>query len=262
MAQINQYPNEVTDAAGANPITVNDLFDVDKLIDADLGIYESQKVKYGTLLTYFGGGGNLGTNDLTQTDSQRTFNGQNQNLLWDLLRRFNIELSEWGDDPFAGLNVNQQGVKGDNRTFVNITKDGDRVLRIFEKGRVEIFPNIVPLVDGDNPGGLFVGDGTQAQGFIPTNQSNGGALAIFASTQRPSIFTNVILPETPTTFQQQENSIAWFRSNSKGVLFPKLDETQRDAIVTPETGLVIYNTTFNKLQVYTGIGVSGWSNLN
>ncbi len=40
--------------------------------------------------------------------------------------------------------------------------------------------------------------------------------------------------------------------NNKGVLFPRLTTTQRDAIVSPATGLMIYNTTSNQLQVNTG----------
>lgn len=268
MAQINQYPVEITDALGANPIQPDDLFDVDKLIDADLGTYESQKVKYGTLLTYFGGAGgtNLGNSDLTQTDQQRTFNGGNKNLLWHLLRRFNIELSEWGDDPNAGLNVNQQGVVGLNRTFVDVQKNGRRSFRVFESGRVEVFPTTVPLVDGQDNGGMFVGDGTIPSAVFGPNanekESNGGAVLIVASSQKPAIFTDVIIPETPTTFEPQNSALAWFRSVSKGVLFPTMGTIPRDAIITPEKGLVIFNTDTDKLQVYTGIGVSGWSNLN
>ncbi len=44
-------------------------------------------------------------------------------------------------------------------------------------------------------------------------------------------------------------------STTKGVLFPKMTTTQRDAIVSPSTGLLIYNTTTNKYNVYIG---SAW----
>lgn len=46
---------------------------------------------------------------------------------------------------------------------------------------------------------------------------------------------------------------------NKGVLFPRLTTTNRDAIASPATGLVIFNTTENKLQFYNG---SNWSNIN
>ena len=41
----------------------------------------------------------------------------------------------------------------------------------------------------------------------------------------------------------------------KGVLFPRLTTAQRDAIGSPATGLLIYNSDDNVLQVYDG---SAW----
>jgi hypothetical protein len=38
-------------------------------------------------------------------------------------------------------------------------------------------------------------------------------------------------------------------STTGGVLFPRMTTTQRDAIGSPANGLVIYNTTTDKLQV-------------
>jgi hypothetical protein len=257
MTQINQYSTEIN---ALNPLADEDLFDIDKLVDADLGIYESQKMTWGYLQTIVSGGGNLGTSDLTQTDQQRTFEGGNKNLLWNLLRRFNIELSEWGDDTFAGINVNQQGPWGPNRKFIDIRKDGKRVFRVFESGRVEVFPEFNGAIP--DRGGFAVGDGSLPLSLNPDNQSNAGFLAMFMSTENPTVFTNILIPETPTTFEPQNSALTWFRSNSKGVLFPSLSTIQRDAILTPEQGLVIYNTDTQKLQVYTGIGLTGWSNLN
>ncbi|MEI7980784.1 MAG: FISUMP domain-containing protein [Bacteroidota bacterium] len=46
-------------------------------------------------------------------------------------------------------------------------------------------------------------------------------------------------------------------STSKGVLIPRLTNAQRDALL-PATGLVIYNTTANKIEFYNG---SGWYQL-
>lgn len=43
-------------------------------------------------------------------------------------------------------------------------------------------------------------------------------------------------------------------STTKGVLFPQMTTTQRDAIVSPSTGLLIYNTTTNRFNFYSG----GW----
>lgn len=41
-------------------------------------------------------------------------------------------------------------------------------------------------------------------------------------------------------------------SVSKGLLFPRMTSAQRDAIVSPQKGLVIYNTTTDVLNFYNG----------
>jgi hypothetical protein len=41
-------------------------------------------------------------------------------------------------------------------------------------------------------------------------------------------------------------------STTKGFLPPRMDSTQRNAIVSPATGLTIYNTTLKSVQVYNG----------
>lgn len=41
-------------------------------------------------------------------------------------------------------------------------------------------------------------------------------------------------------------------STTKGVLFPQMTTTQRDAIVSPSAGLLIYNTTTNRFNFYSG----------
>ena len=47
-------------------------------------------------------------------------------------------------------------------------------------------------------------------------------------------------------------SILELSSTTQGFLPPRMTGTQRDAISSPETGLVIYNTTTNKLQCHNG----------
>lgn len=41
------------------------------------------------------------------------------------------------------------------------------------------------------------------------------------------------------------------RSTTQGLLLPRMTTTQRDAITSPPAGLLIYNTTTNKVNVYT-----------
>jgi hypothetical protein len=47
-------------------------------------------------------------------------------------------------------------------------------------------------------------------------------------------------------------------STTKGFLPPRMTTTQRDAISSPAAGLLIYNTTTSKLQVYT----TAWTDLH
>ncbi len=47
-------------------------------------------------------------------------------------------------------------------------------------------------------------------------------------------------------------AIAEWQSTTKGILLPRMTNTQRDAIPTPPTGLVIYSTTDAGIQQYNG----------
>jgi hypothetical protein len=42
------------------------------------------------------------------------------------------------------------------------------------------------------------------------------------------------------------------KSTTKGLLPPRMDKTQRDAIASPAAGLTIYNTTTGKLNTWNG----------
>jgi len=48
------------------------------------------------------------------------------------------------------------------------------------------------------------------------------------------------------------SSILTMESTTQGFLPPRMTTTQRNAIASPATGLVVYDTTLNKLAVYTG----------
>ena len=79
-----------------------------------------------------------------------------------------------------------------------------------------------------------IGSNTTRIGNASTTQTHlDGSLTIGDTTLDPS----AILDVTSTT---------------QGILFPRMTTTQRNAIATPADGLVIYNTTDNKLQVRAG----------
>jgi hypothetical protein len=55
-----------------------------------------------------------------------------------------------------------------------------------------------------------------------------------------------------TSITPDASSILELRSNSAGFLPPRLTRTERDAIISPATGLIIYNSTTNRLNYYNG----------
>jgi|GEM_PF-553591 len=89
-----------------------------------------------------------------------------------------------------------------------------------------------------------------------------------------SLFTliGVFLLFTMSTFAQvgigietpDASSILHLESTNAGLLLPRLDETQRDGILSPARGLVIYNTTADAIEINTSIdpAVPAWSILD
>ena len=54
------------------------------------------------------------------------------------------------------------------------------------------------------------------------------------------------------TTTANSSAIVDFSSTTKGFLIPRMTTTQRDAISTPASGLIVYNTTTNETQYYNG----------
>lgn len=52
------------------------------------------------------------------------------------------------------------------------------------------------------------------------------------------------------------SAILELRSTLRGILIPRLSTAERDAVSTPATGLMVYNTSTNELNIYNG---SGWA---
>jgi hypothetical protein len=255
MTQINQYTNEVTDAAGSNPLFPGDLFDVDKLIDQDLGVYESQKMQWGTLLTYLAGGGsNYGNADLTWT-ANRIHNANNYASA-EINQLSKIFEMLPPNDSGNGFQVSRPGPGIDDADFINIFNGGGGTWKYFDNGSTVSY--------GGRDQNSFFGDDTAIGSPFGSYHSNRNFVHTIATENRKAVVTDIpILPESLVPIgTDPEDAIFWARSISKGVLFPTLTEDARNAIPTPRQGLVIYNTDTDKMQVYTGIGLTGWSNMN
>lgn len=248
MTQINQYSTEILPLT--NPIRETDFLDVDKLIDGDLGIYESQKMKYGTLITQLATdnpswGNNIANNDLTFTGN-RTHNANGNDLIFE-------ELNE-KRNVFTGSTapVKHNIVNASSATSQTILaqeiQDGGAIKKAHENGS--------RMYNNKGNGQFWFGD-TEPFG---SSEGNPAFHAVFSNFgNKKTVFTDVIIPNAPTT--DVNDSIVWFRSQSKGVLMPNLTTAQRNTIPTPRIGLVIYNTNDNRLQLYNGIGGTGWQNL-
>src|SRR6266446_4001985 len=55
-----------------------------------------------------------------------------------------------------------------------------------------------------------------------------------------------------TSITPHASSILELRSTTLGFLPPRMTTTERDAIVSPAAGLLVYNTTTNQLNYYNG----------
>jgi len=70
-------------------------------------------------------------------------------------------------------------------------------------------------------------------------------------------FSQVVIPTDADIDNTAELKVT-SPTNNKGVLFTTLSTSQMNSIVTPATGLLIYNTTSNRFMFYNG---STWTNM-
>ena len=100
--------------------------------------------------------------------------------------------------------------------------------------------------------------------YQPTNNlslfSDGGIISFHTASGAPSekmrITSDGILGLGTTS--PSASALLDITSTTRGFLPPRMTTTQRDAISSPAAGLVIYNTTTSKLQVYT----TSWTDLH
>ena len=119
---------------------------------------------------------------------------------------------------------------------------------------------VVSLLGKYNAAGSSIGFGTITGGKESATDGNtGGYVAL--TTKRNGSSTFDVLRATSLanvligTATDVATSLLTLASTTQGFLPPRMTTTQRDAISTPATGLIAYNTTTNKINVYTG---SAW----
>jgi hypothetical protein len=90
--------------------------------------------------------------------------------------------------------------------------------------------------------------GSDNSGGIVFSTSNSGSL-----TEKLRLYnTGNLVIQNGGTFTDVSSAILNVNSTTQGVLFPRMTTTQKNAIASPATGLVVYDNTLNKLSVFTG----------
>lgn len=105
------------------------------------------------------------------------------------------------------------------------------------------------LTSGTN--NIAIGNGQDLPSNIGSNQMNIGGIifgtAMSGNVNAPAGQLGIGI-NTPDT-----SAILDITSTTKGILIPRMTTTQQNAISSPATGLLIYNTTLNTKQFYNGI---------
>lgn len=153
-----------------------------------------------------------------------------------------------GSDPQAtfirstgayDLELDLIGVLGTVTTMANIT-GGTGFKRIYAGGTSGSQFNTRPLRHANNVGLQGTESGGTARDLVKLNTTNAIELG--------SANNGVVIGGTTLA----ASALLQIDSTTRGVLFPRMTSTQRDAISSPTDGTVIYNTTTSKLQVRAG----------
>lgn len=63
---------------------------------------------------------------------------------------------------------------------------------------------------------------------------------------------NIGISDSGGSFTPDNSSVLELQSVSRGLLIPRMTQTQRDAVASPVAGLMIYNTTTGLVEFYNG----------
>ena len=103
---------------------------------------------------------------------------------------------------------------------------------------------------------------------IPSTANPDAGFYPFLSATEPNIFESSGLKQAANggliladngNFTERESAILVLNSTTKGFLLPQLTTTQRDAIVNPRNGIMVYNLTTSFLNYYNG---AAWTTIN
>jgi hypothetical protein len=168
---------------------------------------------------------------------------------------------------------NQSTIVGDGNGALDFKYNGTTTLYLDYQNNVSI--NTARLALGAKLGVRGSGSTSATTSFLVQNSSAVNLLSVndagsFSTTT--SNFSSVISNDSNslqvtgsvaairvgTSITIEASAILQADSTTKGFLPPRMTTTQRNAIASPATGLVLYDSTTNKLQCYDG---STWNDL-
>jgi len=146
----------------------------------------------------------------------------------------------YGDTPTARLHIKGSGSTSATTSLLVQNSSGSNVLRVYDNGGVDIglTNSVVTLVQGYN--------NAFAENRLSFYSASTNIRGINAGGQ------GIIVSKSSGVSDLYPSSIFAIDSTTQGFLPPRMTTTQRDAIVTPATGLKIYNTTLGTTDTYDG----------
>lgn len=99
----------------------------------------------------------------------------------------------------------------------------------------------------------------QGPTFLNSNLSLAGLLENPSEDMRLIVPTSskAVVISSDYSFNSSASSILEIKSTTKGILFPRMTTTQKNAIASPAAGLMVYDTTLNQMSYYNG---TAWVN--
>ena len=153
--------------------------------------------------------------------------------------------------PTARLQVKGSGSTSATTSLLVQNSAGSDTFRIRDDGTMLTGGSINVRSQNDNGGFILT---RAAQNISITSN-------VFNNNTSSSINVNsygVIIQREITIDVANVSAILQINSTTQGVLFPRMTTTQKNAIATPSSGLVVYDSTTNKLCCYNG---STWNDL-
>jgi hypothetical protein len=153
----------------------------------------------------------------------------------------------------SGTVTEKMRIVSNGNVLINTTTDGGYKLDVNGTARVS---GLLTAGSNVNLAGsiLYLNQGGASTSYVRNNASitilNGPQISLSGGT--------VSITATTNGANSDASAILDVQSTAKGVLFPRMTTTQKNAIASPASGLVVYDTTLGKLCVR---GAAAWETI-